>query len=109
MPSSQVICGVNGQTSMVRYTTEVQFSSRYRKFSGVAQCYVSDDITGILPKNRIDVSQLKISQNIFLANPKFHEPGRIDMLLGTGIFHDSQVNNVIKQPGALVFLETEFG
>lgn len=107
--SCQTVIGINGQTSMVKHTAEVIFASRYRNFSGKLGCLVSDDITGFLPNRRIDVKQLQLPQDLFLADPKFHEPGRIDMLLGTGVYHDAQLNNVIKRPNMPVLIETEFG
>lgn len=105
----QPVIGINGQSSVIKHRTTAIFSSRYREFSGEIGCCVSDDITGFLPPRRIDVSKLKIPAVLFLADPNFHEPGKIDMLLGTGIYHDSLLGNVINQRNMPVLMETEFG
>lgn len=108
-PTRQTITGISGQTSTVKNTADVLFSSRYRPFSGKLGCLVSDDITGVLPNRRINASQLEIPRDLFLADPMFHEPGKIDLLLGTGVYHDAQLNMIIKRPGMPVIMETQFG
>lgn len=108
--STQQIFGINGQTSTVSYIADVIIASRYRKFyAELYGCFVSDNITGTLPPKRIDPTKLNLPKDFFYADPLFYEPGKIDMLLGTGIYHDTQLHNVIRRPGAPTVAETMFG
>jgi hypothetical protein len=45
---------------------------------------------------------------MFLADPEFHKPGQVDMLLGTGIFHKAQLGNILTQPDMPQLTETKF-
>lgn len=103
------VIGVNGQASMVKKRTNVIYSSTYRSFYGDIDCLVSDDITGILPNRRIDISRLRIPSHLVLADPDFHVPSKIDMLLGTGIYHEALLGNIIALPDMPHFIETKFG
>ncbi|GBO31665.1 hypothetical protein AVEN_22673-1 [Araneus ventricosus] len=43
-------------------------------------------ITGITPSKCLDISALNLPPNITLADPHFHKPGKIDLLLGNEYF-----------------------
>lgn len=45
-------------------------------------------ITAQLPAEQIKISELKIPENIKLADPSYASPGKIDILLGAEIFYD---------------------
>lgn len=103
------VIGVNGQASIVKKRTNVIYSSNYSKFFGDIDCLVFDDITGILPNRQIDISRLKIPSHIVLADPNFHIPSKVDMLLGTGMYHEVLLGNIIAQQDMPHLLETKFG
>lgn len=108
-PSAEKIFGISGQTSHAKFTAEVIVASRYQPFVATLGCLVSDEITGSLPPRYIDPSNLEIPQDIFLADEHFFIPGPIDLLVGTGMFHDIQMNNVIRRKGSPTFSETYLG
>ena len=108
-PANLPVVGINGQTSVIKYSTSAIFMSRYKEFSGKTQCLVSDDITGFLPQRPINTTKFNIPKNIFLADPDFHIPGKIDMLFGTGIFHNAQLGNTLDFPQMPMLIETKFG
>lgn len=103
------VVGINGQTSLIRYSTSAIFKSRYQNFQGHAPFMVSDDITGILPQRQVNISNFKIPKDLFLADPQFNIPGKVDMLFGTGIFHKSQLGNTLELPNTPMLIETRFG
>jgi hypothetical protein len=108
-PIQQKVIGVNGQQSDVKHYTTVQISSCYKYFNTTVECYVSDDITGLLPNHDINITALRVPQNIYLADPKFHQVGKIDMLLGTGVFHNVILPNFIQRANLPSLIETSFG
>ena len=109
VPINMPVIGINGQSSVVRHSTTAIFASRYKDFNGHAPCLVSDDITGFLPNRPISLNNFKIPSDVFLADPKFHVPGKIDMLFGTGIFHSSRLGNTLELPNMPMLVETKFG
>jgi hypothetical protein len=109
-PSSQKIFGINGQTSTAQFSADVHICSRYKKFHAeLVGCFVSDDITGTLPPNHINPSTLNIPRDLLYADPLFYKPGKIDLLLGTGVYHDVILANIIRQPNCPTVMETMFG
>jgi hypothetical protein len=109
IPMNLKIVGVNGQQSEVKHCASVTLSSRYRPYTITTNCYVSDDITGLLPNRNIDISSMDIPQNLFLADPRFHMVGKVDILLGSAIFHDIQLPNIVKRTQLPALFETELG
>nr|CAH7718714.1 unnamed protein product [Callosobruchus chinensis] len=70
----------------VAYRTEVNIFSSSNNFDINLTCFVLPKITSVLPKHKIDVSQLNIPDIIKLADPCFSEPQKIDMLIGSDVF-----------------------
>lgn len=70
-------------------------------------------IAGLLPDNQINRTDLRIPANLRLADPEFHRPGKIDMLLGTGTtlscLSIGQINLSNQRNVDLVLQKTQFG
>lgn len=69
--------------------TDLNFYSIFeekRKFS--VSCIVLEHITSNLPRFKLDVSLLKLPDNIQLADPHFYESQPVDMLLGMDIYSE---------------------
>jgi hypothetical protein len=49
-------------------------------------CLVLHKITEELPTSPVDVSEWNIPPTLLLADPKFHKPGKIDLLIGADGF-----------------------
>lgn len=58
------IKGIHGKTSLVRHTVSTA------------------NITGILPGTPINLHELSIPKDCFLADPTFHQPAEVDMFIG---------------------------
>ncbi|XP_060531501.1 uncharacterized protein LOC132705087 [Cylas formicarius] len=58
-------------------------------------CLVIPQITGELPNCYFDPIQLEIQSHCQLADPKFHEPGQVDLLIGADTFWDLLDNEKI--------------
>ncbi|XP_076301920.1 uncharacterized protein LOC143220059 [Lasioglossum baleicum] len=70
-------------------------------------------IAGSVPDNQIDRDNLRIPANLRLADPDFHRPGKIDMLLGTGpalsCLSIGQINLSKQNNVDLILQKTQFG
>lgn len=70
---------------------------------------VMSKITSILPSSELQ-NGWKHIQNLKLADPQFHKPGKIDILLGADVYADIILNGVIKgEPGGPIAQHTELG
>ncbi|XP_058817756.1 uncharacterized protein LOC131681067 [Topomyia yanbarensis] len=56
-------------------------------------------VTGTIPSVKIDVTEWNIPQGIHLADPEFHKPEKIDMLVGAELFFD------LLKPGCLTLAD----
>lgn len=77
--------------SSLRVTPErctVTIQSRCSPFSAILSCLVLPEITDTIPKYPIDIKHINIPSDIILADPNFHIPGEIEMLIGADLFWD---------------------
>lgn len=109
-PSRQEIGGV-GNTLVVSYhAVDVRLGSHCTEYAVVEPCHILKKITRELPANAVDSSQWKIPPGITLADPKFHEPGAIDLLLGMELYYELLLEGFIKLgPEQPVLQNTVFG
>ncbi|KAJ8962545.1 hypothetical protein NQ318_000937 [Aromia moschata] len=95
MPANYSITGVGQATSNVNYIGEIELFSNNNAYHATISCLVLPKITEILPMIYFDKSNLKIPDNIRLADPTFNQPGNIDILLGKlNIYSKQQFNSV---------------
>ncbi|XP_061721887.1 uncharacterized protein LOC133528515 [Cydia pomonella] len=73
---------------VIKGTCDVQLNSTKNKFSAILSCYVMDELTGRIPKAPVDITSFNLPQNIELADPMFHQPGPIDVVIGADLFWD---------------------
>lgn len=67
-------------------------------------------MTGTLPTNPVEVDRWPISPNLNLADSRFHEPNRIDLLIGAEMFFELLLQSKIKMADELPILqESVFG
>ncbi|XP_074041972.1 uncharacterized protein [Leptinotarsa decemlineata] len=81
-----VVGGLNETYSQVKHRCNLNIQSNTNDFSLNVSCLVVPQITGDLPNFKIDLGKLDIPQNIQLADPNFHIPNRIDILIGADHF-----------------------
>lgn len=87
--------------------------SRLTNYQRTLTFYTIPRIAGLLPDHQIDRSDFRIPANLRLADPEFHRPERIDMLLGTGPTLSSlcigQINLAKHRNTDLILQKTQFG
>ncbi|XP_011858813.1 PREDICTED: uncharacterized protein LOC105556338, partial [Vollenhovia emeryi] len=81
-----IISGISMTSSTAERQTTTTIHSRFNKFQAKLSFLIVNKITNNLPATNVDVDSLQIPSNIKLADPTFHMPGRIDLLLGAEIF-----------------------
>ncbi|XP_024874745.1 uncharacterized protein LOC112456446 [Temnothorax curvispinosus] len=82
------INGINQQISRALKIVDLSATSRFDLFNTDLKCVVIPCITRGLPAVKIDAGGLEIPNNIRLADPKFHIPGEVDLLIGAEKFWD---------------------
>ncbi|XP_067209942.1 uncharacterized protein [Linepithema humile] len=83
---NQAISGINQTRSNANNVTEIRIESIYKGFSTNIECLVLPSITERLPQSKINITQLNMPKDIDMADPRFDEPGPIDMLIGAGLY-----------------------
>ncbi|XP_011858396.1 PREDICTED: uncharacterized protein LOC105555956, partial [Vollenhovia emeryi] len=104
------ITGITMNSSIVGQQIDATIYSRFNKFETRLSFLVVDNITDKIPATSIGVDFLQIPKNIKLADPRFHIPGKVDLLLGSEIFWKllcvGQIQLSRSQP---VFQKTKLG
>lgn len=68
------------------------------------------DLTNTLPGSEIKLQGPEILDSLQLADPNFHEPGKIDVLLGADVYEDIMLHGLIKGINGLPMAQqTELG
>ncbi|XP_062542197.1 uncharacterized protein LOC134210185 [Armigeres subalbatus] len=80
------VVGANGQQSTISEMVTLEMRSCYADFLGQLQCLIAGKVAGSMPSVPIDIKQWKIPPGLSLADPEFHIPGEIDLLIGIQLF-----------------------
>ncbi|KAE9522141.1 hypothetical protein AGLY_017401 [Aphis glycines] len=84
------IVGVSAMASVAKQLQDTILCSRFGDFKTNIKFYSLQTIVSALPSQLLSCDNLKMPDNILnqLADPNFHIPGPIDVLLGADIFFD---------------------
>ena len=80
------ISGIAQVSTRAAQVIHCRLKSRYTNYSTTEDFVILPKITHQLPSEPIDLSKLNIPDNLTMADPNFHEPGDIDLLIGAGLF-----------------------
>ncbi|XP_062700072.1 uncharacterized protein LOC134284801 [Aedes albopictus] len=94
-PANVPIVGINALRSLAREKMVVKIRSRVSCFHASLECLVTPRVTGAIPTSKIDTTNWKIPNGIILADPNFHTPDKVDLLIGGELFFD------VLKPGQL--------
>ncbi|XP_072400667.1 uncharacterized protein [Diabrotica undecimpunctata] len=104
------ITGVGQKTTNILKQTVVSVQARQVSFKISFKCLVIPKITSRIPSNFINTSSLNIPHNLILADPRFNEPGPVDILIGADHFWDLLMVGQVKLGKHLPTLKkTQFG
>ncbi|XP_012542676.1 uncharacterized protein LOC105840318 [Monomorium pharaonis] len=80
------VSGINCAHTQACHVITICIKSMYTSFTQEIECYILNNITEKLPQTYVNIQNLKIPNNIRLADPQFYIPNEIDMLLGAELF-----------------------
>lgn len=93
------------------YFTQLKFKSRYSNFNKSLTFFIVPQITDLVPSEAIDKNACAIPSHVRLADPNFHVPARVDMLIGAGptlsMFCTGQI--ILSRPEDLILQKTKLG
>lgn len=78
--------GVNQMSSSVKQITRTTVQSRLNKYSADLTFLITPEVNDLTPNEPLNKANLKIPLKIQLADPEFHKPSTIDILIGAEIF-----------------------
>ncbi|KAJ8724480.1 hypothetical protein PYW08_015954 [Mythimna loreyi] len=85
----------NTLANNVTESCNIRLQSVHNEFKITCSCLVLKELTGRLPKAPIDIGLVKLPKDIQLADPTFHQPAAIDILIGADLFWDILGNKQI--------------
>ena len=104
------VSGLNGGTTRISHLVRAKVKSRVGNFAADLELLVAPKITGDVPVKTIDIAGWNLPSDVELADPKFNHRGRVDMLLGAGVFWDLMKSRRITLAANLPSLrDTELG
>ncbi|XP_043286901.1 uncharacterized protein [Venturia canescens] len=83
---NESIMGINQDRLVIAKTVKVKIASMHTDYTTQLECLVLPSITQRLPQVKIDKKLILLPEGLQLADPSFHEPGTIDLLVGAGLF-----------------------
>ncbi|XP_055543082.1 uncharacterized protein LOC129728654 [Wyeomyia smithii] len=94
----------------VRQGIIVTVASNHSEYKVDIPCLVMPQVSGIIPTRKIKMSKWHLPVNISLADPEFHSPKQVDLLIGNKFFFSLLKSGQIKISDDMPLLqETIFG
>lgn len=109
--SSSRINGVGAMVSSSRRSSKAVIYSRFHNHKYEVQLHSLPTIINVLPAQQIDQYNLSIPNHVknALADPQFHIPGPIDVLLGADVFFDALQSEKWPLSSHASLQQTKFG
>ncbi|XP_045449127.1 uncharacterized protein LOC123657649 [Melitaea cinxia] len=80
------VTGINNQTSTSVQSCNLKIESLYDDYNVDIDCFILPEITRLLPSSRINIKDVVIPEGLKLADPSFHIPSVVDILVGADVF-----------------------
>ncbi|XP_026744319.1 uncharacterized protein LOC113505711 [Trichoplusia ni] len=113
LPARGVISGIGGDESAVasKFIVFVTIKSRHDpNFIYQVRAFVLGTITTLIPGEKISVPTWPELDSLTLADPEYHTPNKIDVLLGAEVYGQVLREGLIKHsPGSLIAQNTCLG
>lgn len=101
---------LSGISTTVKSRVSAVILNREKTFSRKLDFFVIPKITHLMPSRQVDISNIVIPERVKLADPEFHKPGKIQLLLGSEIFFELIRSGQIYVPNTnLVLQNSAFG
>ncbi|XP_062711205.1 uncharacterized protein LOC134289423 [Aedes albopictus] len=86
VPTHVEVFGATGKRSVLNQKVNIVFRSRSIDYQAQIECLVTDVVTGPLPARKLDPQSWNIPSCLTLADPSFHTPGEVSLLIGVKLF-----------------------
>lgn len=104
------IAGIGNVLTTANGCVAANIKSRYSSYENSLEFVVLSKISNFIPNSKINTSDWFIPKKIFLADPYFNKPARIDLLIGAEIFFELLCVGQIKlMDGYPVLQKTSLG
>jgi hypothetical protein len=104
------ICGLNDGVFTCKSQLSSQLSNANDECKWHLDFLIVPKITDVTPSRYLNVSKLNVPKHVCLADPEFHKPGRIQLLLGAELFFDFLRTDKIRlDDNKLLLQESCFG
>lgn len=104
------VSGIGQVNSFINFKCSVKLEAVHAKFSLSIPCLVVREICNLLPSHQVDITSLQIPSNLRLADPTFHTPSKIDILIGSSCFWEILSVGQIRLGNSMPILQkTRFG
>lgn len=102
--------GINQSATEITAAAQVKIKAIRNNFEADLFCLIVPQITDELPNFTFDKNSINIPANLALADPSFHVPSKVDMLLGAAIFYDLLcVGQIRTGPGQPILQKSKLG
>lgn len=105
------VTGVDQMSASIKFATNLEITSRVdANFKTTCTAYVVKQVTDILPTQRVNRDQWPHLRHLTLADPTYHKPGSIDMLLGVNVYTEILMSGIIRgEPGSPIAQQSKLG
>lgn len=109
-PANVPIVGINALRSHARDKVALKIKSRVSNFEVSLECLVTPKVTGTIPSSKINIGNWNIPDGVVLADPEFHSPDKVDLLIGAELFFDIlKPSKIILEDNLPQLRDTHFG
>ncbi|XP_031339663.1 uncharacterized protein LOC116168131 [Photinus pyralis] len=105
IPVNIPVTGIAQTSTSISKLTKITLKSRFNTYSANIDCLVIPKIGGKVPTHSFPINTLLIPETIKLADPEFHIPKDIDLLLGAELFWNLLCIGQIKLPNNQPYLQ----
>ncbi|XP_045534866.1 uncharacterized protein LOC123721177 isoform X2 [Papilio machaon] len=88
MKVNESLLGINNSKSHIGEMCCLPIKSLNENFSTKIFCFVLPNITDDVPSQQIILKDLNLPSNLCLADPNFHTPSSVDLIIGADVFWD---------------------
>jgi len=92
------VIGINQNKTNAIKSVVTTIKSKHNPYKATLSFLLLPRITDDLPSESMNLDSLNLPRGITLADPKFHQPKKIDILLGVDIFWDLICNERVDHP-----------
>ncbi|XP_071580935.1 uncharacterized protein [Temnothorax nylanderi] len=89
------VTGINCTKTATHTSVNATIKSRTSDFKVSSEFLVTDKITGDLPQQALNMAVMQIPSYVKLADPHFHVPNKIDILIGADMFWDLLTGEIL--------------